>query len=247
MTDGDVLRSLESIRDRFSPILEGDAHSVLEKAKAEVRESKKQYDARVRQRTRGLPPLTWGFALCPSSPLRFKRAKVNRIALSVDLIAAMQWQSPGESPVKQDLALRVWCAERTVAFRPFWDAERVEGSVDWVKGRVMLRLHFDLGDSEQPGPRHHVQVGGTTQDEEHCWLSPAIPVPRLAHQPMDLVLLCEIVAANFHPEFYRDVSRDATWKGTLATSECCLLKPYYQSCLRSLDGGQGLLGGLWCS
>lgn len=246
MTEGEVLRALESIKGRFSPILEGDANSVLEKAKAEVCESKKQYEAREKQRARGQSPLTWGFALCPSSPLRFKRKAVERVTLSVDVIAEMRWQNADEPPTTQDLALRVWCSDRNIAFRPSFDAERVESLVDWVKGRVMLRLHFDRGNSRQPGPRYHVQVGGTIQDGEQCWLSPSISVPRLMHQPMDLVLLCELVAANFHPDFYRDVSRDATWKGALAASERSLLTSYYQECVKCVAAGQGLLGSLWC-
>lgn len=61
---------------------------------------------------------------------------------------------------------------------------------------------------------------------------------------MDLVLLCRLIAANFHWQEYTQFRETAEWINVLRNSQEYLLKDYYEGCLRALD--QDLLADyLW--
>ena len=43
----------------------------------------------------------------------------------------------------------------------------------------------------------------TGVSDEVCWLSESVDRPRIAHPPFDLLLACEMVAANFFTSEYQ--------------------------------------------
>jgi hypothetical protein len=140
-----------------------------------------------------------------------------------------------------------------VIFRKNLDAEEVIQRLGQhtPEKRVMLRYHFDLASRNQPAPKWHVQAGGNARPEECCWLHEAIAVPRLAAAPMNLVLACEMVAANLHRKTARRVLEDPSWTGILLEAQAELLQPYYSKCIDVLTrDGMSLLrsmwGGQWC-
>src|SRR5260370_1397775 len=95
--------------------------------------------------------------------------------------------------------VRVWALDKNLCYRADWDAERVREELNESLGRVMLRFHFDLAEPPQSGPKYHIQIGGVPHGGELWWLPPSLNLPRIAHPPIDLVLACEMIAANFFP------------------------------------------------
>ena len=109
----------------------------------------------------------------------------------------------------------------------------------------MLRVHFDLANPNQPGPRHHLQVGGNAQPEERHWFPKALSVPRMLHMPMDLVLASELIAATFYPCAYEKIRREPTWKGSRNVSQQHLLKGYFTKALKAVGENESVLDALW--
>lgn len=250
MTEGDVLKSLEVVRTKFGHILESEAYAVLEEARAAVINSKKEHDERIRQHRRERVLRPWGYRVSPEKPLRFRSTKVRDLRLRVDLMCEALWVGEDDSPYSERLAIRVWSLDDHVMFRHELDAPAVKNRINPDYGRVMLRFHFDRASPGQHGPKYHLQVGGRAQPEECCWLHEGISVPRLAYPPIDLVLACEMIAADFFPDEYRHIRSDDVWKDVVKASQAYLLRHYYSTCLNVLNGrgrNPSLLDELWCT
>jgi hypothetical protein len=165
--------------------------------------------------------------------------------LQVDLFCKVRWREPEDAPCEQDVVLRVWGLDDAVIFRNHLDAEHLYEPLILDGRRVMLRYHFDLANEGQTGPRYHVQAGGNSLDNEYCWLHEAISVPRLLHPPVDLVLACELVAANFFGDHASRLLDDAQWVGVMRQSQEHLLMPYFSQCSNALAHGDSVLRHLW--
>ena len=241
----DVEMSLEAILGLFSAILDDRAHSVLAKAKASLKTSVTEHHARARE-NRGFPPLRWGFSIHPQDPLGFQITEVNKLCLKVDLFLQSYWDSdPADAPTLLNVGVRIWSLDDHVYFRKEWDAKRLSSEVDSNTGRVMLRLHFDLANEMQSGPKYHLQVGGKPHDGELHWFPESLSVPRMLHPPMDLVLATELIAATFFPENYRDLKREPLWTSSMKTSQSHLLAGYLDTATRAVSEGKSLLDTLW--
>lgn len=83
----------------------------------------------------------------------------------------------------------------------------------------MLRCHFDLVNPKQDGPLYHLQIGGNPRAEEYCWYPKEFDLPRLIHQPLDTVLLCQLVIANYFPADYQEIRRDINWRWAVKSVE----------------------------
>lgn len=243
MTPGNVIRGLEVIETRLRRLLRPGAVVVLSQARAEVERTSALYEAAVRAGSRS--PQPWGFAISPDAPLEFRTCVVRDHQLRVDLFCNLRWLDARKPQVRQELVVRVWALDDAVILREGWDAPEVASKIDSQRGRVMLRFHFDRANEGQPGPTYHLQAGGNARDEEACWLHEAISVPRLAHPPMDLILACELVVANFCGVEDRKLLRDPPWHGSLCDSQNDLLLDYYDECARLVRRGEGLLRKLW--
>ena len=141
--------------------------------------------------------------------------------------------------------MRVWCLDENLYFRDQWDAARLENEIDGHSGRVVLRVHFDLAEHGQPGPRHHIQVGGKQHSGEFHWFPETLSVPRIVHMPFDLVLAAELVAATFYPEEYKRIRREPTWKHCTRTAQKHLLPVYLQKAIDAVADGRSVLEALW--
>ena len=242
----DVEKSLEAISKRLHPILESEAQNVLYKAKSMLLSSRDAFNDSVRQQSRGLDIVPWGFSIEPNDPLRFKKTKVKDVSLRVDLFLLSYWASdPADTPSELTLAIRVWCLDENIYFREDWDSERLSSQIDANTGRVMLRLHFDLANDKQPGPKYHLQIGGNPRDDEFHWFPESIDVPRILHHPMDLVLATELIAASFYPDRYRKFKREGQWVNSMKTSQGHLLAAYYERAKEAVGGEKSLLDSLW--
>ena len=175
-----VETSLETLRSRFTSILDPSSHSVLEKAKSMLRQSRAEYDGRQRQQFNGESPPRWGFSIVPDDPLKFREVVIDGFRLRVDLFSHSYWEAdPAQEPCLLTIAVRVWCLTPKLYFRPEWDAQALKGQIDPNNGRVMLRIHFDLANERQPGPEHHMQFGGVQHVGEMNWFPETLSLPRM--------------------------------------------------------------------
>ena len=241
-----VEHSLETVKRRLHCILDDRAPVVIEKAKSMLRESKRQWDESTRQGRQERPTYPWGFRIPPSDPLRFTPTKTDGLNLRVDLCSEAFWDAdPAEQPAQMGVVLRVWCLDPHIYFREEWDSWEIEGQTDPDSGRVMLRIHFDLANPHQPGPKYHVQVGGKSWPKELHWFPQALAVPRLLHMPVDLTLASELVAATFYPRQFSSIRREDSWKGSRKVSQEYLLEGYFADALKAIREEKSVLETLW--
>lgn len=253
MNPGDAVYSLRVLRDTFSRILERTAPRVLDQAIAQVNASAGETAAESastkRKKKKKKVGRPWGFRITPDGPLQFQRCAVKHANVRVDLICRFEWPLDSAAGASiQDLAVRVWALDRNLCYRADWDAKRVSDELSESLGRVMLRIHFDLAGPQQSGPKYHLQIGGVPHDGELWSLPPSLNLPRIAHPPTDLVLACEMIAANFFPLEYRRIQAEATWKKAVRISQSQTLREYHALCHRvvSIDKPpQNLLDALW--
>ena len=246
VTAGKVEQALEAIDSSFRPILDAQARSVIAEAKSMLRTSHAAFDESGRQGRKEREQHPWGFEIHPKRPLRFRDTCVDDLNIRVDLFLAAFWETdPGEVPSDLRVVIRVWSLDSHVYFREQWDAARLKDECSPDSGRVMLRLHFDLANLDQPGPRHHLQVGGRAQPQELHWFPETLSIPRMLHMPMDLVLASELIAATFYPNEYRKIRRDPVWRGSRGVSQQHLLKGYFTEALKAVDTNASVLDALW--
>lgn len=250
MNAGQVKAGLQELKRSFRSMLAPGAEHVIDSAIAGLEESRRRFDERTRQTHHpGLRPEPWGYRIYPGMPLVFKQSEaIRELRLWVDLYGTVLWAQEGAMPACQVIHVRVWDSSDYV-FRPEWDSEDICDRLTHPErrrdGRVMLRCHFDLANPSQLGPRYHLQVGGRAQGDEFCWFPETIALPRLAYPPVDLLLICQLIAANFYWEDYQEFRDDPAWKGRLRASQEHLLRDYYGSCVTAIDGGQSVLDALW--
>jgi hypothetical protein len=194
----------------------------------------------------------WAYEVYPKQPLRFKPTIIDRIQLQADIICDIAGNS-ATSPIltRQNLVVRVWSLDSAVSYRSNMDSMDIQEQLakqDYR--RVMLRYHFDEIISDQNGPDFHLQVGGSPEYEEFCWLHKSIGVPRIAFPPMDLILACELVTANFFPDLYFKLKNDPEWMSAVQKSEDLFQRPYFESRMNMLNAREGsradtLLSSCW--
>ena len=246
ITYGKVETGLTNVRERLGPILDERGSTVIADAMRMLSRTKRQHRESTRQGRKERPVRPWGFRIEASEPLRFRDTQVDRVRLQPDLFIRCFWATdPAEEPAELSVVIRVWCLDENVYFREKWDAQEIRNEIQPDRGRVMLRIHFDLANKNQPGPRYHMQVGGRAHEGEMHWFPEGLAVPRMPHMPLDLVLAAELVAATFYKEQYDDIAREPSWKGARRASEEHLLKAYLERVDAALRNGDSVLGALW--
>lgn len=114
----------------------------------------------------------------------------------------------------------------------------------------LSRWHVDWANSTdgeiQSGPLVHLQYGGHRpgqRDTDH-----PLKVPRWCHPPMDILLLCELVTANFYEEQWEELREDQNWCKAIGIGQ----KLCYSAYLRKMTEGLStssttLLQSMWAS
>lgn len=246
ITVGQVERALETVASRLRPILDDRAGSVVAQAKSMLTESTNAFRESRRQRRPERPVRPWGFEIHPRNPLRFKETEVDQLRFRVDLFLSAYWiEEPAECPADLRVVVRVWSLDPHIYFREQWDAARMANVAGSDTGRVMLRVHFELANPQQAGPRYHLQIGGNAHVDELHWFPEAISVPRILHMPLDLMLASELIAATFYPDEYKDIRREPAWKGSLTVSQQHLLRRYFMQALAAVSDDESVLDTLW--
>lgn len=248
-----LVHALEVVRDQLNNanLLDSDGVRVLDDAISQIKHSKDAYDNYQRRRDLQQKPITeWGFSIF-RAPLRFTEATYKRqekYRLRPDIICDMSWTDDKTLPHRWLLVLRVWSSDPDIMYREDYDAAAIGDLVtsSGMRERTMFRCHFDIANEGQSGPRYHMQIGGNAPEDEHCWFPKELDLPRFVHHPLDLVLLCQFVLANFFPEEYKRIRAEPAWAMTVKAAEKYLLAEYYQQCLDAVNGKTNtLLDALW--
>ena len=214
--------------------------------------SKRAYDQAKRNQTRtSHAPIPWGYTIYHNQPLRFRPIAVpNSIELQVDVYCDIRW-ADAILPVKQDIKVRLWSKHWNTIFREDMDAQRIReqlaDNTDPSAGsRVVSRFHLDKANPDQKnGPTYHLQFGGKPEAYEACWHPEKVNVPRLAHQPMDLFLTCQMIAANFFRKEYASIKEKAEWRRQVIECQKWFLLDYYRGCYEAVRNNEILLDSLW--
>ena len=110
--------------------------------------------------------------------------------------------------------------------------------------RLCARWHFDVANKEQFAPVTHLQYGGKSPEAQKLGLN--LDVPRWHTPPMDLILLSEIVAANFFPERWESFRDDLGWCKSINMSQKLCFGPYLDRVLSTLDiSSKTILNQVW--
>lgn len=247
-----IKKSLQELKRNFQDILDDSTLPIIDEAITEVDISKKKFDEWERKtHAPGKGPQSWGYIISPDKPLRFIPSKVVKGQnIWVDLFCEVSWKKEEEMPIKQQVCLRIWSDSlNDFAYRPDMDSEKILDKLTNpnhpFNARVMFRCHFDLASEKQPGPKYHLQFGGNAREYELCWFPEALKLPRLAFPPMDLILVCQLIAANFYWEEYNQFRETPEWMNALRNSQEQLLKNYYKDCFNAINQERSLLDYLW--
>ena len=254
MDEKRVMNSLRLIGMVYKPVLDDSSQYVIPQAIEMIRVTKDQYDWAIRNRSRGFQPEPWGYTIQHDNPIRFTSVEVpNSVEMQVDVYCNVRWAEQ-DIPVVQDIKVRVWSKHNETIFDAERDSQNILDELTRADrihhGRVVSRLHFDkanLNPNTRSAyqPEYHVQFGGTSETYELCWHPKKVNVPRLNHQPLELFLVCQIIAANFFPEIYRDQIREkAEWRQELIHYQNLILRGYYEKCLNVIDARDSLLDAL---
>lgn len=114
----------------------------------------------------------------------------------------------------------------------------------------VARWHVDLANENdgemQSGPLTHLQYGGHVanhRDKDH-----PLKVPRWNHPPMDLILLCEVTAANFYPEKWEELREDPSWCSAISVGQKLCYTAYLKKMVSGLSvSSKTLLHSMWAS
>lgn len=134
--------------------------------------------------------------------------------------------------------------------RPPFSALDISLEIEDNLRNPLSRWHVDWANSTtgefQSGPLTHLQYGGHRpgyRDSDH-----PLKVPRWSHPPMDLLLLCEVVTANFYEEKWHDLREDQNWCSAIAAGQRLCYSAYLRKMLAGLStSSKTMLHSMWAS
>jgi hypothetical protein len=241
MTPDNVRQALNTIQARMHNILDATAKGVLEDARAQLSVAV-QDPQDTKKKKKKKTAMRWRLTISREHPLRFKRSLVDGRLVQADLSCVISWDDGLKS---QDLLLRLWSFDEGICFREDLDAPLIRTRLPTPPARVIARYHFDKANPGQDGPIYHLQYGGNATDAELFWHPEPFKWPRILHHPMDLVLACEMVAANLFASEYRKIAKDPSWVAAVRESQAWLVDGYYKTCATALSSGKSLVEALW--
>lgn len=108
-----------------------------------------------------------------------------------------------------------------------------------LNNQPISRWHFDLANFKdsgemQPGPLTHIQYGGRVVGQDRSEDHP-LKVPRWCHPPMDIILLCEAIVANFFPKKWDCIREELGWCDAVAKSQRICYSAYLVKMLKTLN------------
>lgn len=184
------------------------------------------------ERLRGKPEHDWQYTIPLAEPMLFNE-RTDRRGRSYTPTIGVE----GIGVVKDDNA----------AGLPFnrWD---IALTLDYKEDGVHCpRWHFDLANHNQPGPITHLQFGGHKHDS-HSHLDTVIKEPRWFSAPHDVILLSEVVAANFFNEIWlENLRNDRRWVALIHLAQKLCYPAYVTALMASvgISDSDSILDGCW--
>lgn len=104
--------------------------------------------------------------------------------------------------------------------------------VNKSNGLLIHRSHIDLATSNkqgnyQDGPMFHLQFGGKSSEKKTDADVFKLRKPRWLQPPMDLILMAEILIANFYPEQWEKLKNQPDWIALITDSQKLCYKPFF--------------------
>lgn len=96
--------------------------------------------------------------------------------------------------------------------------------VFYTTGEALARWHFDLANPSQDGPKLHMQYGGRFGGDRSKDMK--LKVPRWHSPAMDIILLTEIVTANFYTREWKEIRDNRNWCKYIHQSQQFCLESY---------------------
>jgi len=195
-----------------------------------------------------------GFAVLSSLAIRLQKEK-NAVAWSVEVdrgapILFKRTKDEKSRWVKPRIVAKgIEIAQGDEAELPF-RALDIALEIDDEANLPLSRWHLDLankpGGVPQSGPLTHLQFGGHHHDNRE--LDHPLKVPRWCHPPMEVALLCEVVAANFYEEAWLDLRDEPNWCQAISLYQRLCYRHYLERMTRSLSiSSTTALSGMWAS
>lgn len=177
--------------------------------------------------------IKWTFSVPRQRPLSFRQ---NGTRLQADIAGIIG----GEGDIVKEVKtlLRVWSLDKAICYRVGVDSEEIEKRFKQTGKRVIVRYHFDCKAANVKGPEpiYHLQVGGNALAEEDCWFPKHLEIPRFHFPPMDIVLLCELVLANFFHQESENLRKKPEWVSLVRKSQEAFQLRYFNqfhSCFKN--------------
>lgn len=174
----------------------------------------------------------WAYEISKSNPIVFKRKYDQHLNKTIQpqiyaSISVQQSSTGGVCFNRLDLALEVLDDE----------------------GNVLIKHHIDFANSRegqfQEGPLFHLQFGGHTPGNSKTFEVP-IKEPRWLCIPLDVVLLCEVVVANFYPDEWVELKHLPGWHDPIVASQNLCVIPFLNALHKKASASSyTLLDQLW--
>jgi len=135
---------------------------------------------------------------------------------------------------------------------PFSKLNNTIEIIDISNGELQSRWHVDLANLKedgiyQAGPLFHLQGGGH-QPQSDRKKELKVSLPRWAIPPMELILTCEMIIANFYPEKWKIIKGQRGWLELIKVAQQLCYHQYYQRIQDCLLGKQqSVLEALWAT
>ncbi|MCK5521641.1 MAG: hypothetical protein KAI83_00780 [Thiomargarita sp.] len=178
---------------------------------------------------------TWEYTIHASKPIEFvpiKDKKLGQVAPFVYLDVAVA------PPEKDDVP-------------PFSRINTTIEVWDILENQLQSRWHIDLANRKadgtyQAGPLFHLQGGGH-KPKGNRLDELKVSIPRWTIPPMELILTCEMIIANFYPDKWDKISEQKKWLELIRVAQQLCYSSYIERFQNSLYSGQAhsVLSALW--
>jgi len=135
---------------------------------------------------------------------------------------------------------------------PFCKLNNTIEVIDRSNSELQSRWHVDLANLKeegiyQAGPLFHLQGGGhQPQGDRKTELK--VSIPRWHFPPMELILTCEMIIANFYPEKWKRIKGQRGWLELIQVAQQLCYPQYCQRIQACLSGKQdSVLEALWAT
>ncbi len=179
------------------------------------RHTKNGIDNAIYQLNRFKDKTEWEYTIEPSTPIKFVPTldkKLGKIIPQVYLDVAVEPPKRNDFPIFKILDTKIEIFD--------------------LAGNLQSRWHIDLANrkedgSYQEGPLFHLQSGGhkpqANRKEEL-----KISRPRWAMPPMELILTCEMILANFYPAQWKTIRTEKRWLKLIQIAQYMCYSAYCQ-------------------